>query len=379
MPKRFYKLNNINMRKKILIVALCSIATNLFAFDFEANGIYYDIKSSKDFTAEVTKNDEITYEGDVVIPDEVTFNGKVLKVVAVGNGAFFNSKNLTSVSFGKNIEAIGEKAFCNCINLKEFYFPHRIKSLGSNAFYGCNTLTSLIIPKSLTQIGFSAFENCSNLSEIKFEDGLEIIGEKMFKECNSLTKVVIPPSINSIGSYAFTGCENLENLIIEDGDSELLIGGFQPWYDTNVKKLYLGRNIGHLPGYYMQIFWQMKSPLQYTIGEKVTNLFWLACKQVETIVLKGVNPPACNTFSDAQYANINVYIPEGTKDAYMQAEPWKNFWNLIESTPSGISHVSIDNDKIEAVYSSDGRKVDFYVPGINIVKMKSRKVYKIRK
>ena len=94
------------MRKNLLIVALCSIATNLFAYDFEANGIYYNIKSSKDFTAEVTENEDIAYEGDVVIPDEVTFNGKVLKVVSVGARAFFNSKKLTSFSYGKNNDTI---------------------------------------------------------------------------------------------------------------------------------------------------------------------------------------------------------------------------------------------------------------------------------
>ena len=67
MPKRFCKLTYL-YEKNLLIVALCSIATNLFAYDFEANGIYYNIKSSKDFTAEVTENEDIAYEGDVVIP-----------------------------------------------------------------------------------------------------------------------------------------------------------------------------------------------------------------------------------------------------------------------------------------------------------------------
>lgn len=33
------------MRKNLLIVALCSIATNLFAYDFEANGIYPQIRN----------------------------------------------------------------------------------------------------------------------------------------------------------------------------------------------------------------------------------------------------------------------------------------------------------------------------------------------
>lgn len=66
------------MRKNLLIVALCSIATNLFAYDFEANGIYYNIKSSKDFTAEVTENEDIAYEGDVVIPDEPNFRNTII-------------------------------------------------------------------------------------------------------------------------------------------------------------------------------------------------------------------------------------------------------------------------------------------------------------
>lgn len=44
------------MKKKLLIIALCSIATHLYAYDFETNGIFYNIKSSKDLTAEVTNS-----------------------------------------------------------------------------------------------------------------------------------------------------------------------------------------------------------------------------------------------------------------------------------------------------------------------------------
>lgn len=106
---------------------------------------------------------------------------------------------------------------------------------------------------------------------------------------------------------------------------------------------------------------------------------WLACKNVETIVLKSIVPPACNSFSDSQYAKIKLYIPVGTKEAYMKAEPWKNFWNLTEGTPTGITHTIVDNDKIESIYSTNGCKVEKYVRGVNIVKMKSGKVYKIRK
>ena len=367
------------MKKKLLIIALCSIATHLFAYDFETNGIFYNIKSSKDLTAEVTNSSEVSYEGDIVIPDEVSFNGKTLKVVAIGIKSFLNSEKLTSVTFGKNVESIEDQAFCNCINLKDINIPHNVKTLGSNSFYGCNALTRITIPKSLTKIDYSAFADCANLSEIQFEDGLKIIGENMFEGCNSLTQIVIPNSVESIENNAFRFCEKLETLIIEDGDTELCIGGFQPWSGTNVTDLYLGRNIGHLPGFYMQTFWVMSTPTQYTIGEKVTEMSWLACKNVETIVLKSIVPPACNSFSDSQYAKIKLYIPVGTKEAYMKAEPWKNFWHLTEGTPTGITHTIVDNDKIESIYSTNGCKVEKYVRGVNIVKMKSGKVYKIRK
>lgn len=257
--------------------------------------------------------------------------------------------------------------------------PHELKVLGSDVFARCNSITSVVIPNSLTKIGSSVFANCENLSDVQFEEGLKYIGEYMFTGCNSLTKVVIPNTVEGIDNYAFQSCEKLENLIIEDGDTELKIGGFQPWCYTNVTNLYLGRNIGVLPGFYMPSFWVMTTPVQYTIGEKVTDLSWLQCQKLETIVLKGATPPSCNSFSEGQYAKINVYIPEGTKDAYMQAEPWKNFWNLTEGTPSAIDHVAIDNDKMESIYSSNGCKVGKMMPGINIVKMKSGKVYKIRK
>ena len=49
-------------------------------------------------------------------------------------------------------------------------------------------------------------------------------------------------------------------------------------------------------------------------------------RTVETIVLKSIVPPTCNAFSDSQYAIIKLYIPVGTKEAYMKAEPWKNFF-----------------------------------------------------
>lgn len=53
-----------------------------FAYDFEVDGIYYDVISITDFTCEVVKGD-VDYSGDVVIPSEVIYNGRTLKIMAL--------------------------------------------------------------------------------------------------------------------------------------------------------------------------------------------------------------------------------------------------------------------------------------------------------
>ena len=46
-------------------------------------------------------------------------------------------------------------------------------------------------------------------------------------------------------------------------------------------KLYIGRNIGHTPGYYLESLWVIRNVKEYTIGENVTQLDWLASEDVE--------------------------------------------------------------------------------------------------
>jgi hypothetical protein len=67
----------------------------------------------------ITANNEITITGytgpggDVTIPD--TING--LPVTSIGDSAFSNCTNLTSVSIPKSVTSIGDDAFHNCHRL----------------------------------------------------------------------------------------------------------------------------------------------------------------------------------------------------------------------------------------------------------------------
>lgn len=64
---------------------LLAVSTLSWAYDFEVNGIYYNISGSN---ATVTYGSN-KYSGDVTIPSTVTYNATVYKVTNIGNNAFF--------------------------------------------------------------------------------------------------------------------------------------------------------------------------------------------------------------------------------------------------------------------------------------------------
>jgi hypothetical protein len=84
----------------------------------------------------ITNNETISITGytgpggAVVIPD--TING--LPVTTIGNNAFYNQSVLTGVTISRSVTSIGDQAFCNCPNLKEFFFKGDAPSFGSGVF-----------------------------------------------------------------------------------------------------------------------------------------------------------------------------------------------------------------------------------------------------
>ena len=74
-----------------MALLLCAwlFSTVVWAYDFEADGIYYNILSSDDKTVEVTyKFSGGSYSGDVTIPETVTNGGIEYRVTAIGDDAF---------------------------------------------------------------------------------------------------------------------------------------------------------------------------------------------------------------------------------------------------------------------------------------------------
>ena len=155
-------------------ILLSMVGTKASAYDIaveNADGatIYYNfIKNGTE--VEVTSRKNNTYSGDVVIPEEITYENKTRKVT----------------------------------------------SIGEVAFYRCSDLTSVTIPNSVTNIRVSAFDN-SNLQEIisKIEDPFDI-GTSVFSN-NTFSNAKLYVPTGTIDKYTATeGWKKFVN--IKEGD-----------------------------------------------------------------------------------------------------------------------------------------------------------------
>ena len=127
-------------------VLLCNISAS--AHDFEVGGIYYNIMSSADFTAEVTYRggeyyESNEYSGSVTIPESVTYNGNAYRVSGIGTYAFRDCTGLTSIEIPNSVTSIGNQAFRNCSLLTSVTIPSSVANIGNQTFYQCSELTDV--------------------------------------------------------------------------------------------------------------------------------------------------------------------------------------------------------------------------------------------
>ena len=116
------------------IISLAISSFQISAYDFEVDGVYYNVLSLDDMTCEVTYNVENkintshsfydsrgtnsgsssmsgfypSYKGKVTVPETVTYKGRTLTVTGIGKYAFLSCTELTELSLPSTINEIAE-------------------------------------------------------------------------------------------------------------------------------------------------------------------------------------------------------------------------------------------------------------------------------
>ena len=138
-------------------------------------------------------------------------------VTSIGNFAFVNCANLTTVSLPDSLTEVGESAFRNCGALSTVDFGTGLEMVNGYAFMNCHNLTSADLGDKVEIIGNSAFFACSNLAEVNLGQSLLGINTLAFSECTSLTEIVMPDTLTALGSDVFNGCSALTSVKLSDG------------------------------------------------------------------------------------------------------------------------------------------------------------------
>ncbi len=189
------------------------------------------------------------YEGDIVIPEHVTYQETVYEVTAIDDMVFFSSVLLTSVTLPSTLRVIGFNQFAGCGQLTQiiveegnpnyksadgvlfnksmtrlicypagkegsYSIPPSVTSIDGYAFYGCSLLTAVEMPASVTSFGSYVFRGCTRLAAVILSEQIESIPSSSFYGCRALGEIVIPVGVTDIGSNAFYNCQQLSSLTI---------------------------------------------------------------------------------------------------------------------------------------------------------------------
>lgn len=242
----------------------------------------------------------------------------------MGECVFVGCQGLTKVNLPSGITAISKCAFGWCISLKNLELPAGITSIGDDAFIYCSSLQNINLPSGITSIGDYAFENCSSLRNINLPSKISSIGDAAFIRCSNMTSLSISSNITSIGRSAFSDCKSLKNLTISKDV-------------TSIKDILFNFSLDDLELKSVYVAWQ--NPIE-----------------------------AGSFFNRIKISNCTLYVPQGTKEAYANADVWKDFGNIIEYDATGIDKVTNRSDVKEiSRYSLNGQRVTSPTKGVNIV------------
>ena len=226
-------------------------------------------------------------KGTDIIINDTALEG--IPFTAISEKAFFNDKQLTSLSLPSSVERVDSLAFEGASNLKTITFSDGgkgLKKIDSLAFKDCSSLESIDLSNAeITEIPVRAFENCTSLKSIKLPSTVTKIADNAFAGCSNLEEIkgLEQCKISELSATAFDGCVRLKDINLSNA------------------------TIAAIPD---QIFSGMRGLISATVPKTVTSIgteAFYACKNLEMI--NGLSD--CNITKIGEKAFYNCWSLKG--------------------------------------------------------------------
>ncbi|MBO5010294.1 MAG: leucine-rich repeat protein, partial [Clostridia bacterium] len=339
----------------------------------DASSIYYGAFSNCSEIVELNLNDEITNVEDYAFynlgmikksTNDFVVSGKILlsykgasTQIAIPDGiriiaprAFYNNKNIGTITLDDDTSYIGAYAFYNCtsalvnvprisgtLNIESNGFTntasvkyldkssytngndtyyYTVDSEGNAIIVGCSTTsTNITLPNTLggytvTTVGYKGMANCTTLTGVTIPNNIVKLDLYAFAGCTGLDTATIPATCVYVGQYAFSGCTSLTTVVIAEGVTYL--GDYCFENCTSLTEIVVPDSCTYLGDY---AFYNCVSMESATIGITVPAIgkyTFYNCEKLATVVI-GIKVESIGEYAFYNTALTRLTTPNALK------------------------------------------------------------------
>lgn len=400
MIKKKFNSHCLSQRTKRLLSGLFFVAFvfQAFAYMAEVDGIYYDFYPNDEVTVVPNNSTDKRYRGNIVIPQTITYMGRIYNVTSIGYNAFNGCSDLTSITIPSSVTSIGSEAFSGCSSLTSVEL--NCKSVGSS-FYNMTSIKEIKLGDNVTSIGYDAFAGCSGLTSISIPSSVTSIADCAFAGCSGLTSVTIPSSVTSIGECAFSGTEWYDSqddglvyagnvaykykgtmpegtkIIIKPGTTSISPGAF--YECTGLASVVIPNSVTSIGDHAFNLCTGLTSVVipnsvtsigddafrwctgltSVTIGNSVTSIGRYAfgnCSILYSVTCLNTTPPQGYKIFDWNNTQVGwLIVPTGCKEIYKQHWAWREIKELDVTAIKSLINEDPCEDRI--VYDLKGERM----------------------
>ncbi len=321
-------------------------------------------------------------------------------VTSIGNYAFYNFRNLTSIEIPENVKSIGQNAF-SCYGLSNgltsITIPANVTNIGNSTFSNCSNLSSITISgNNITSVGQNAFNNTkwynnqpdgfvymdnkilynykgtmTENTTLVVPNGVVCIAENAFSNCNNLTSLTLSSSVVNIGegNYPFQYCHNFTSISVENGN--LNYSSENGVLFNADKTLLINCPIGKKGNYVIpngvteikEGAFFMSKLSSINVPESMTTIGYASFEGSNITAFVFLNP---TPIKELYFSGCIIYVPANSKEAYENgSQTWYGV-SVLKLPDISIDDISVtpseNNTQIEwqAYENTEGYRITIY-------------------